>query len=189
MDKAAIRKLYKEKRANISDSDFEKLIDLLLIQFQELGLSIPNSILSYLAYTKFNEIELSLVERYCSWRNPNCTFYYPIISDVSNTMMAAATTDDRNFSKNKYGILEPLADITILPKNIDMVFVPLLSFDDNGYRVGYGKGYYDKFIANCREDIVKVGFSFFEAQSELIEKSAFDIPLNYCVTPYKNYQF
>ena len=189
MDKAAIRKLYKEKRARLSESDFEKLTDLLLIQFQELSLSIPNAILSYLPYSKFNEIDVSLIERFCSWRNPDCTFYYPTISEASNTMMAAASTESGIFLENKYGILEPQSDLTILPKNIDMVFVPLLSFDENGYRVGYGKGHYDKFLANCREDIVKVGFSFFEAQAELIEKNDFDIPLSYCVTPYENYQF
>ncbi len=189
MTKAAIRKLYKEKRASISNSEFEKLTDLLLIQFQELGLYLPNLILSYLAYTRFNEIDLSLIEQFCSWKNPECSFCYPIINDVSNTMVAAATTDDRKFSANKYGILEPPGDIAILPKDIDMVFVPLLSFDKNGYRVGYGKGYYDKFLANCREDLVKVGFSFFDAQEELIEKNAFDIPLDYCITPHRNYQF
>ena len=85
--------------------------------------------------------------------------------------------------------MEPPGDIAILPKDIDMVFVPLLSFDKNGYRVGYGKGYYDKFLANCREDLVKVGFSFFEPVVKIEDVDGYDIPLNYCLTPENFYSF
>jgi 5-formyltetrahydrofolate cyclo-ligase len=72
---------------------------------------------------------------------------------------------------------------------MDVVFVPLLAFDENGQRVGYGKGFYDRFLNECKEDVITVGLSFFEAENELIEANATDVPLRYCVTPERVYEF
>ena len=76
-----------------------------------------------------------------------------------------------------------------LPKKIDVVFVPLLAFDSKGHRVGYGKGFYDRFLNECRKDVITVGLSFFEAEDEFIEANETDVPLDYCVTPLKVYSF
>ena len=70
-----------------------------------------------------------------------------------------------------------------------MVFVPLLAFDEKGNRVGYGKGFYDKFLANCKPETIKIGLSFFEAEDKIKEISENDMQLNYCVTPNKIYSF
>ena len=72
---------------------------------------------------------------------------------------------------------------------IDLVLVPLLAFDKNGYRVGYGKGYYDKFLSNCRPDVIKIGLSFFDAVDEIEDIDDYDLPLNFCVTPQRLYDF
>jgi 5-formyltetrahydrofolate cyclo-ligase len=65
----------------------------------------------------------------------------------------------------------------------------LLAFDTRGYRVGYGKGYYDRFLTECRPDVIKVGLSFFEPEKQIDDINRFDIPLNYCVTPQQVFQF
>jgi 5-formyltetrahydrofolate cyclo-ligase len=67
---------------------------------------------------------------------------------------------------------------------IDVVFVPLLAFDKNGNRVGYGKGFYDNFLAKCREDVIKIGLSFFEPEEIIDDVFKTDIRLDYCVTPF-----
>ena len=76
-----------------------------------------------------------------------------------------------------------------LPSKIDVVFVPLLAFDKNGHRIGYGKGYYDKFLSSCKPDIIKIGLSFYEAEEAFQDVYPSDIPLDYCVTPKKVYRF
>jgi 5-formyltetrahydrofolate cyclo-ligase len=67
--------------------------------------------------------------------------------------------------------------------------VPLLAYDLKGNRVGYGKGYYDRFLAECRPDALKIGFSYFEPEEQINDTEDFDIPLNYCVTPHRCYEF
>ncbi|WP_424492590.1 5-formyltetrahydrofolate cyclo-ligase [Salinimicrobium sp. GXAS 041] len=98
-------------------------------------------------------------------------------------------TDSTVLRKNKYGIPEPVDGIEVPPQKIDVVFIPLLAFDEKGNRVGYGKGFYDRFLSSCSVETVKVGLSFFEAEPEISEISEDDIPLDFCVTPTKIYSF
>ncbi len=72
---------------------------------------------------------------------------------------------------------------------IEVVFVPLLAFDQQGHRVGYGKGFYDQFLSECNPETIKIGLSFFETEDTIDDVFELDIPLNYCVTPSKIYQF
>ena len=98
-------------------------------------------------------------------------------------------TDNTKFKNSAWGVPEPVNGIQIEPNNIDVIFIPLLAFDENGNRVGYGKGFYDKFIACCKPEVLKVGLSFFEAEKRISGVLPTDIPLDYCVTPEKIYSF
>ena len=80
------------------------------------------------------------------------------------------------------GIPEPIHK-AIYQSNPDLILVPLLGFDKKGNRVGYGKGFYDRFLAKCRSDVLKVGVSFFEPTDRISDVSPFDIRLDYCITP------
>ena len=84
---------------------------------------------------------------------------------------------------------EPYNNIFNDPEEIDLILVPLLAFDTYGYRVGYGKGYYDKFLKECREDLVKIGFSYFDPVDVIDDINAFDVKLTYCITPNANFTF
>ncbi|MBM6500520.1 5-formyltetrahydrofolate cyclo-ligase [Flavobacterium macrobrachii] len=93
-------------------------------------------------------------------------------------------TDNTKFKKNEYNIPEPIDGLEVLVSKIDVVFVPLLAIDKNGNRVGYGKGFYDNFLAKCREDVIKIGLSFFEPEEIIDDVFKTDIRLDYCVTPF-----
>jgi 5-formyltetrahydrofolate cyclo-ligase len=189
MRKKELRNLYKAKRAAITSSQVDKLTDLLLIQFQSLHLDIPDYIFSYLPFEKYHEIDLSIIEDYCRWKNPACNFCYPVINDTSNEMEAIITSTDQSFTENKFGIPEPFGGEKIAPEDLEMIFLPLLAFDKLGYRLGYGKGYYDRFLVNCKQDVLKIGFNFFEVLAEPIISDEFDMPLNLCITPNLSYHF
>jgi 5-formyltetrahydrofolate cyclo-ligase len=68
---------------------------------------------------------------------------------------------------------------------IDVVFVPLLAYDKLGNRVGYGKGFYDKFLNQCKPDVLKIGLSFFEPEELIEDVFENDVKLDFCVTSEK----
>ncbi len=84
---------------------------------------------------------------------------------------------------------EPLTSERILPEKIDIVLVPLLAFDRQGYRVGYGGGYYDRFLPQTRPDCIKMGLSLFEEVDKIADIDEYDIPLDACITPERLYDF
>ncbi|MBF4493672.1 5-formyltetrahydrofolate cyclo-ligase [Flavobacterium sp. MR2016-29] len=98
-------------------------------------------------------------------------------------------TDNTKIKKNDYNIPEPVNGLPVPSQTIDVVFIPLLAFDVLGNRVGYGKGFYDKFLSECKPETIKIGLSFFEAENQIKDVFEFDIRLDYCVTPLKVYAF
>ncbi len=98
-------------------------------------------------------------------------------------------TDNTIIIKNSWGIPEPIDGIEVNNSKIDVVFVPLLAFDKQGHRVGYGKGFYDNFLSACNPETIKIGLSFFEAETCIEGIIESDVPLDYCVTPKTIYKF
>ena len=189
MEKDAIRKIYAAKRNSLSHKEQLILSDLMLIQFQNLHLPFLQNILSYKAIAHKNEINLENFEGYLQLINPSIMICYPVADTASNTFQAVPTNSDTEFSINTWGIEEPIENTIIAPADIDLVFVPLLAFDQKGYRVGYGKGFYDRFLSECRADTIKIGFSFFPPEDYITDLHPLDIPLNYGITPEKIYDF
>lgn len=98
-------------------------------------------------------------------------------------------TDSTVLRKNEWGIPEPQGGIEVAPQQIEVVFIPLLAFDLKGHRIGYGKGFYDRFLSACTGNTVKVGLSVFEPEKEISGILSSDVPLDYCVTPERTYRF
>ena len=91
---------------------------------------------------------------------------------------------DTVFTKNRWGIPEPQsAARPVSSATFDIVLVPLLAFDQQGNRVGYGGGYYDRFLAECRPDCVKIGLSLFDPVERIDDVEPTDVRLDACITP------
>ncbi|GAB4040156.1 5-formyltetrahydrofolate cyclo-ligase [Spirosoma jeollabukense] len=93
--------------------------------------------------------------------------------------------------ENRWGIPEPIpTDTQSLPSDaFSLVFVPLLVFDQQGHRVGYGGGFYDRFLAECRSDCLKIGLSLFESIERIDDVEPTDIRLDACITPQQLHCF
>lgn len=189
MTKEELRKTYSEKRNALSVKERMKLDDLLLIQFQRLSFNGVQVVLSFWPMEDRGEMDTHLYTRYLSAIIPGIQICYPLIDTKSNHMEAVAVDDETEFEENKFGITEPVNGRAIDPKEIDMAIIPLFAFDERGYRVGYGKGYYDRFLKRCREDVRIVGITYFEAVRQIDDTHEFDVPLNYCITPENLYEF
>jgi len=183
MTKKETRNIYKEKRLQLPHAQQAKMDDLLLIQFQQLDIVIPSLIMTYSPLERLNEFDPAYITDYCHFKNPEQTLIFPVMDETKNTMYAAATHIDTSFELNKYDIAEPVNGAHIFTNEIEMVIVPLLAFDTKGNRVGYGKGYYDRFLSECNAACIKVGFSYFEPVDAIDDINAHDIKLDYGITP------
>ena len=86
--------------------------------------------------------------------------------------------------ENKFGIPEPIGGVEISSKSVEVIIIPLLAVDQNGNRIGYGKGFYDRLLPKCNPNCLKIGLSFEEPISS-IQPDEYDIPLDICISPEK----
>jgi len=187
--KASLRKIYKEKRQQISSRDKERFTDLILINFQKLDLPFIDCVHTYLAIENQNEIETDNITRYLTFKNPGLKIVVPKINLDEGEMKHYIFNDDVEMASNSFGIIEPVKGEKVSADEIDLVITPLLAFDKRGYRVGYGKGFYDKFFKQCNKNVIRVGLSFFDAEEIIEDTDTYDIPLHYCFTPNSVYTF
>jgi 5-formyltetrahydrofolate cyclo-ligase len=187
MTKKEARVLYRQKRMALTDKELMRMDDLILIHFQELSLPPIQTVHTYLAVDSQNEIETSPLLRFLQFRYPGLRTVVPRVE--GQTLVHFYIEDDTLLEVNQWGIPEPVHAEQADPLSVDLVLVPLLCFDEKGNRVGYGMGYYDRFLASCRPDVLKIGLSYFEPEDCVDDHAEFDIPLNYCVTPNRLYEF
>lgn len=190
MNKTALRELYKQKRTALSETERARMNDLLVIQFQRM--EIPDNVqvlMSYWPLDTHAEVNTFVMTDYLQFRMPGLQIAYPVANFNDTSMQAVLINDDTEFALNKYGIAEPVNGTGVSAADIDMVFVPLLVFDELGYRVGYGKGFYDRFLPGCRQDALLVGFSYFEPIPSVPDIHQFDVPLTMGITPENIYEF
>lgn len=122
--------------------------------------------------------------------NTNTIVAAPVSDFKKNTLkhIVLDFTSDQ-IQKNKFNIPEPIYGNEMLSSDLDIVLIPLMTFDKQGYRVGYGKGFYDRFLAECNKDCLFIGLSLFEQIDQINDIDKYDIPLNYAITPDKIHKF
>lgn len=187
MYKSEARKIFIQKRQETTFQQRAKWDDLILIKFQTLSMGDIHTLFTYAPMD--TEVNTDTIVDYLWFQNPSLRVAYPVCDFVQYTMHAALVSNETLFVNNKYGTPEPDSAQFIAPESIDVVIVPLLCFDKNGYRVGYGKGFYDKYLKLTRSDTIKIGLSYYEPIDKIIDRNEFDVPLNYCITPERMYEF
>lgn len=187
MTKAELRKLYKEKKNVLSKNDIEDFSLTISNQLLKLPIWEFSFYHVFLAIEEQKEVNTDYILNILSGKDKNILISK---SDFkTGDMIHFLLTDNTKIKKNSYNIPEPIDGIEITTDKIDVVFIPLLAFDKQGNRVGYGKGFYDRFLAQCNPDTIKIGLSFFEAENEITDMFDGDISLDYCVTPNQTFRF
>lgn len=189
MIKNTVRKEFLQRRMNILEEDLQQQTTLIAFNFKKVILPAVRYLLSYNALVSRREFDVSVCEDILKEQNPVMRVAWPKIHVDMLDMEAGLVEKDGLFIKNKFNILEPISGDIVPPDQLDIIFVPLIAFDVRGYRVGYGKGYYDRYLVQCRQDAIKIGFSFFDAVEYIEDIDEFDVPLNFCITPRRIYEF
>lgn len=189
MDKESIRKEYLPKMAALPAGEVEDRSQAIAqLFFNEFKLT-KECVHVFLSITKNNEVNTYFIINKILREFNEVKIAVPK-SDFSNGKITSYSYDEHTKLKvNKLGIPEPTSGTLISPKKFDIVLVPLLAFDKKGFRVGYGKGFYDRLLAMCKPETLKIGLSLFQPLEEISDVREFDIKLNCCITPEQIYQF
>lgn len=190
MTKAELRSIYLEKRRGLATDDTAIKSDLIAGRiFTEIDFTSIGKLHCFISISSRAEVDTAIIfERF--WRDlPSIKTYAPRIDETTGDIDAVELTSATPLEPNKWSINEPVDSEITDPTAIDVVIVPLLCFDKRGHRVGYGKGYYDRFLKKCRPECIKAGVSFFPPVDRIDDVHDGDIPLDLCFTPYETYRF
>jgi 5-formyltetrahydrofolate cyclo-ligase len=187
--KSNLRKTYKAQRLLFSKQEIEEKSKAICQHlFQSLPVHAYTNIHIFLPIELQNEVDTWLIINTLK-KDFKATKIIVSKTVEDEILIHHYLKSDTQLIKNKWGVPEPIHAETVNPEIIDLVLVPLLIFDKKGHRTGYGKGCYDKFLASCRKDTIKVGLSFFEPVAEIEDINQLDIPLNFCITPNRVWSF
>ncbi|MBO5926004.1 MAG: 5-formyltetrahydrofolate cyclo-ligase [Clostridia bacterium] len=175
MELNSLRKIIKNNRLNLTKEEvksYSKLIEINLFSLPFLSEKI-----NFFIYNSIkNEVETSgIIHRL---KTLNKVVSYPVI-EGENLISVVSKTGE--FERGDFGVLVP-KNYTIT-NNVEVAIIPLLLCDKNKNRVGYGKGYYDRFLKGKK--IIKIGLAYDFQVVDRLTPNPWDVPLDYVVTPTK----
>jgi 5-formyltetrahydrofolate cyclo-ligase len=184
MTKKELRKVYLQKRAALSEAEYGQL-NFKLYQnfFTNIDLSFVHVLHTFLPIPSKREVDTWLMIDRIRREFPNVRISVPKVNSQTGVFDSFYFEGLHQLATNEWGIQEPKQGIPTEPEKVDVVLIPLLAYDKKGHRVGYGKGFYDKFLATCRPDCKKIGLSLFEAEKKITDINDLDITLDECITP------
>jgi len=186
MKKAALRKEFLQKRKEAGELWLIEKNALIAQNLEKyVQANLVKTLHTFLPQLGSREIDTFFIIESFRIAFPALRIAAPYIIPGTREMEHFLVTPFTHLVVNQWKIPEPdpVTAEKIRPEEIDIVLVPLLAFDRRGYRVGYGGGYYDRFLPQTRPDCIKLGLSLFEEIDEIEDIDEFDIPLNACITP------
>ncbi len=190
MEKEKLRQQAASFREKLTKKEFWLLNDELLAQFIQFDWSAIKTLHLFLPIVEKREVDTFEFINFFKINHPQIQLVVPRCDFKTRKMEAILFDPDATvLVKNKHQIPEPLYGEKLEEQSIDAVIVPLLTFDLKGHRVGYGAGFYDRFLEKCRANVLKIGVSLFEPVEEIIDTHHQDVVLTHCITPKKIHAF
>ena len=183
--KKPIRSEYLAKRKQFSTTEINIWSQAIAQQFLTADFLNLDTFHIFVSMSKFNEVNTQYIIDEL-WRQGKDVIV-PKMND--RELLNCRYESDTKMVENSWGILEPEVCESVPHSQIDVVFVPLLIADKKGNRIGYGGGYYDRFLPLLNKDTKFVGINFFEPVEDEIPNDDYDILLDYLITPNEIYKF
>ena len=184
-NKVFLRQLFKKHRSELTDNEVKDLNKAIFKNLMKTDLLKKTNYHIYLSNYLNNEVETDEVIKLLFKKNKRV--YVPKI--IGENLIHIEINKNTTYFENHFSIREPLSTNPSDPSIFDVVFIPLLAYDKSGERVGYGAGYYDRFLLNTKKNVLKVGLSFFEPVEKILNVEEHDIKLDYVITPKIVYDF
>ena len=184
MRKDELRKSGLDRRKTMPPAEASRLSSTISDNFfASVDLQNVELLHTFIRIRKFNEIDTSMI-CYRVWRDFPCVrMCAPRVDLGSGDMVQVVFDSSTNLTENRWGIREPATGYEVAPGEIDMVLVPGLAFDRYGHRVGYGKGFYDRFLQQTRPDCLKIGLSFSNPVDMIDDVYEGDVAVDLIITP------
>lgn len=187
MTKSELRELYRSKRLMLSPRELERLSETIVEQTLTHFQLEEKTISLFLPIERQKE-----VNTYLLWeraKNIGARVAIPKSNFESMEMRHYLFESTDQLEINEKGIPEPKKGKIIAADRFDIVFVPLLAVDKFGHRVGYGKGFYDRFLRKCSPSCQFIGLHYFDVEDSISDVLPTDVKLNALVTPEKIIRF
>ena len=196
MHKVTLRRQFLTERKTLTTGEVKRRSELIARHFFDFLTTnnltdVPAIIHTFLPIQWQNEVDTWSIIHFL-WSNyAHLNVAVPVIDDSDHTLRHYRLFPQTQLVENRWGIPEPITTDfqSLQPPDFDIVLVPLLAFDQHGQRVGYGGGFYDRFLAECRPNCQKVGLSLFIPIERIDDIELTDIPLDACITPERVYRF
>ncbi|HSF54776.1 MAG TPA: 5-formyltetrahydrofolate cyclo-ligase [Algoriphagus sp.] len=186
--KPELRSAYRQLRKKLQPSIVEAKSKEINARFLEWlkGKSHFQHFHLFFPIDQFNEVNTFYIKE--SLDQMDKTLYTSQVNKGDTDLDTLKLPKDAAFFLDEWGIPVPQESIMVSPNKIEVVFVPLLAYDQVGNRVGFGKGFYDSFLSKLRPEVIKIGLSFYGPE-ERIQPESHDVRLDYCITPEKVFTF
>lgn len=186
--KSEIRGLYKSKRNQLRQEERQFLSSKITENALQY-LSGKDSIKHIHVFLPIENLkEIHTLPLITSLQEQGREVYTSVADFFSGEMKTVKIGIDQQFAEGEYGIPVPVEVVEVNDSLLQLVFVPLLAYDLSGNRLGYGKGFYDRFLAKLSPGILKVGLSFFPADPH-IPSEIHDVHLDLCINPKEIIEF
>ncbi|MGK7389636.1 MAG: 5-formyltetrahydrofolate cyclo-ligase [Candidatus Cyclobacteriaceae bacterium M2_1C_046] len=188
VNKKVLREVYLEKRLTLTQDEYQRRNEMLLQNILDnIDFSGLRFIHIFISIVKQKEVDTAPIIKKVKSTYPDVHFA------VSKTLPERQLehfllTEETTLKTSSWGIPEPHAGDKIVPEDVDLIFVPLISFDKSGHRIGYGGGYYDVFLQQAPK-AKKIGLSLSPSLDYIDFVEEFDIPLDGCITPFEIFEF
>ncbi len=189
MKKEGFRKIYLDKRIQLSETEYQHLNQALLQQFMQLDFEGITAVHLFLPILRTKEPDTRLLIKYLQKEHPHIKRVFPKADFKQKTLTHFLDDEQLTISENKFGIPEPISGNQFYIDKNSIVIVPLLAFDLEGNRVGYGGGFYDRFLSECEIGTQFIGLSFFDPVAVIDDVNELDVKLHRCVTPERVLSF